>query len=50
MSYVSPKIKTQFESLSVDLKNEILSRNVNLESMNDLMKVLGQIVDEGSAG
>jgi hypothetical protein len=50
MSYVSPKIKTQFESLSVDLKNEILSRNVNLENMNDLIKVLGQIVNEGSAG
>lgn len=47
MSYVSPKIKTQFESLSVDLKNEILSRNVKLENLNDLIQVLQKIVDEG---
>ncbi len=47
MSYVSPNIKTQFESLSVDLKNEILSRNVRLENMNDLMATLQKIVDEG---
>lgn len=50
MSYVSPKIKTQFESLSIDLKDAILSRNVRLENMNDLIKVLEQIVDEGSKG
>jgi hypothetical protein len=47
MSYVSPKIKLQFESLSVDLKNEILSRNVRLENLNDLISVLEKIVDEG---
>lgn|GEM_PF-370114 len=47
MSYVGPKVKTQFESLSIDLKNEILSRNVHLETMNDLISVLEQIVNEG---
>ncbi len=47
MSYVGPKVKTQFESLSIDLKNEILSRDVHLETMNDLISVLEQIVNEG---
>jgi len=47
MSYVGPKIKTQFESLSIDLKNEILSRNVRLENLNDLISVLEQVVGEG---
>lgn len=47
MSYVNPKIQKQFESLSIDLKNEILSRNVNLNSMQDLIGVLEQIVAEG---
>lgn len=47
MSEVSPKIREAFESLSIDLKNEILSRNVRLESMADLMAVLEQISREG---
>lgn len=47
MSYVGPKVKNQFESLSIDLKNEILSRNVQLETMNDLIAVLEKIVKEG---
>lgn len=47
MSYVDPKVREKFESLSVDLKNEILSRNVELHTMNDLMKCLQDIVDEG---
>lgn len=46
-SYVSPRLQTQFESLSVDLKNEILSRNVRLENLHDLIAVLEQIVQEG---
>lgn len=47
MSYIGTNIRPQFESLSVDLKNEILSRNVRLENLNDLISVLEQIVDEG---
>lgn len=46
MSYVSPGIKDQFESMPVDLKNEILSRDVRLESMSDLMGILEKIVKE----
>lgn len=47
MSYVSPAIQAQFESMPVDLKNVILNRNVRLETMKDLMAVLEQIVAEG---
>lgn len=45
MSYVDPKIRDKFESLSIELKNEILNRNVKLYTMNDLMKCLQSIVD-----
>lgn len=44
MSYVDPKVRTHFESLSIDLKNEILKRDVKLYSLRDLIKVLEDIV------
>ena len=47
MSYVDPKIKDKFETLSVDLKNEILKRDVKLYNLNDLIKVLEDISAEG---
>ena len=47
MSYVNPKLRYHFESLPIDLKNEILSRNVHLETLNDLIAVLEEIVREG---
>lgn len=47
-SYVSPKNRDKFETLSVDLKNCILERNVHLETLQDLIKVLDEIVKEGS--
>ncbi len=46
MSYVGPKLRTRFESLGIDLKNEILSRDVHLETLGDLIAVLEQIVAE----
>lgn len=48
-SYVSPTIADKFETLSVDLKNLILERNVQLNNMQDLICVLEQIVEEGEA-
>lgn len=45
MSYVDPKIRDHFETLSIDLKNEILKRNVKLYSIRDLMNCLQDIVD-----
>ena len=47
-SYVSPKIRDKFESLSIDLKNDILERNVQLYTLQDLIRVLEQIGEEGS--
>lgn len=49
-SYVSPMIKDKFETLSTDLKNLILERNVQLNNMQDLIRVLEQIVEEVEAG
>ena len=46
-SYVSPAVRDKFESLSIDLKNCILSRNVRLETVFDLIRVLEEIVAEG---
>lgn len=45
-SYISPAVQDKFESLSVDLKNMILERNVNLETLPDLIRVLEDIVKE----
>lgn len=45
-SYVSPAIRDKFETLSVDLKNMILARDVQLNNMYDLINVLEQIVAE----
>lgn len=47
MSYVNPKIQENFESLSIDLKNEILSRNVCINNLGDLIAVLQTIASEG---
>lgn len=48
-SYVSPEIREKFETLSIDLKNCILARNVRLNNMYDLIHVLEEIVAEGEA-
>ncbi len=46
MSYVAPEVKEKFESLSVELKDAILERNVELHSIHDLINVLDAIVKE----
>jgi mannose/fructose/N-acetylgalactosamine-specific phosphotransferase system component IID len=46
MSYVAPAIKDKFETLSIDLKNAILERNVELYNIHDLINVLDSIVKE----
>lgn len=45
-SYVSPAVREKFETLSVELKNIILERNVQLNTIYDLINVLEQIVAE----
>lgn len=47
MSYVDPSLREKFESLSVNLKNAILERDVNLYTIHDLIRVLEEIVAEG---
>lgn len=47
MSYVNPKLQPRLDSLSPELREEILSRNVNLHTLYDLIGVLEEIVQEG---
>jgi len=46
-SYVAPELREKFETLSVDLKNIILERNVQLNNIYDLIAVLEDIVNDG---
>lgn len=45
-SYVSPELRDKFETLSIDLKNSILERDVRLTNIHDLIQVLEDIVAE----
>lgn len=47
LSYVAPEMKSRFETLSIDLKNEILKRDVRICTLGDLIKVLEDIASEG---
>ena len=49
MSYVNPAIREKFDSMPVDLREAILSMDVRLESMSDLMACLERIVAQGEA-
>lgn len=49
MSYVNPALRSKFETLSIDLKNEILARDVTIRNLNDLIHVLQEIIDEAEA-
>ena len=46
MSYIAPEIWEKFESLSGNLKNTILERNVRIQNIHDLINVLEDIVAE----
>ncbi|WP_270578760.1 hypothetical protein [Anaerostipes caccae] len=46
MSYVSPELHPKFETLSIELKDMILERNVELNTIHDLIRVLEEIVAE----
>lgn len=47
MSYIAPAVQAKFETLSIDLKNQILERNVQINNIYDLIRVLEDIVNEG---
>lgn len=46
MSHISEAVRPKFETLSIDLKNMILERNVNINTLPDLIRVLEEIVAE----
>ena len=48
-SYVAPALRDKFETLSVELKNCILNQNVQLYTLQDLIQVLEEIVDENES-
>ncbi len=48
-SYVAPAMKEKFETLSIDLKNAILERNVQINTIHDLINVLDAIVKEADS-
>lgn len=48
-SYVSPQIRDKFETLSINLKNNILERDVQLNTIYDLIDVLEVITKEEEA-
>lgn len=45
MSYIAPAVQAKFETLSIDLKNEILERNIQINTIHDLIHVLEEIAD-----
>ena len=49
MSHIGPAVKDKFESLSINLKNSIMERNVTINTLQDLIHVLEDIVDEAEA-
>lgn len=46
MSYIAPAMEAKFETLSIDLKNQILERNVQINTIYDLIQVLEDIVKD----
>lgn len=46
MSYIAPSVQAKFETLSVDLKNQIMEQNVQINSIQDLINILERIVQE----
>ncbi len=48
-SYVAPALRDKFETLSSELKDCILERNVRLNTLQDLICVLEEIVKEGES-
>lgn len=44
-SYIDPGMRDRFESLSIDLKNAILAKNVKICTLQDLIHCLESIVE-----
>lgn len=46
MTYISPKVRPQFDTLSPGLQNAIMSRGVSIHTLYDLIHVLEDLVAE----
>ncbi|MEA4942674.1 hypothetical protein SDC9_76690 [bioreactor metagenome] len=46
MTYVNPRIRAKFDSLSSELKKEIWALNASLNSTSDLAVALQSIIDD----
>lgn len=49
MSYIAPTVRGNFESLTIDIKNTILERGVEINTIQDLIGTLEQILEEERA-
>lgn len=49
MTTISPKVRSQFDSLSPALQNAILAKNVSINTLYDLIGVLDEIIREAEA-
>ena len=49
MTNISPKVRSQFDSLSPALQNAILAKNVSINTLYDLIGVLDEIIREAEA-
>lgn len=43
MSYVNPNLREEFESLTINVKNKILSKGVHLNTLDDLNAALKDV-------
>lgn len=48
MTYISPKIRSKFDSLSIDVKKKLWSQNLCLYGPQDLSTALQKIVEEAA--
>ncbi|MBU5449193.1 hypothetical protein [Acetivibrio sp. MSJd-27] len=46
MTFIDPRLKPQFDSLSKELQEVILSKDVQIHSLQDLIQCLETIVNE----
>lgn len=44
MSYVAPALREKFETLSIEIKNSILERDVRINTIQDLIDELEQLI------
>lgn len=46
MATISPKVRARLDTLSPELRNAVLARNVPLRTLQDLVNVLDALIQE----